>query len=273
MALLSVACLWVSNARAQVQLVPDRELQRVFAGEARKITVVWHNAGDQAARTEIHARRSQTSSATAVPLTEKLWKRLEVLPGQTILESATLDFPDVKSETRFLIQWLEGTNRVIGRTDVLVYPTNLLAELKTLMGEGVLGVLDPSNELKPLLKQNGVGFVDLGETALEDFQGRLAIIGPFQSKAQMRQALAQDIHRIARRGAAVVWICPSPGPGNQIQPSFYVVPEGKGAVVVIQPALVATPDENPQSQLNLVYFCKLALNPEPFSLPDFTRQP
>ena len=71
----------------------------------------------------------------------------------------------------------------------------------------------------------------------------------------------------------MVWICPSPGPGNQIQPSFYVVPEGKGAVVVIQPALVATPDENPQSQLNLVYFCKLALNPEPFSLPDFTRQP
>lgn len=259
--------------QAQLQLLPDQEAQRVFAGEARKIAVVWHNAGDQTAEAEIHTRLSQTSSATAVPLTEKLWKRIEILPGQTILETATVDFPDVRAETRFLIQWLEGTNRVLGKTEVLVYPTNLLGELKTLMGENVLGVLDPNNELKPLLKQNRVDFVDLGETSLEDFQGKLAIIGPFQSKLQMHKGLAQTIQRIARKGAAVVWIQPPSEPREKLKPSFYVVTEFKGSIVAAQPQLTAHLSENPESQLNLIYFCKLALNPELFAFPDLTSQP
>jgi len=31
--------------------------------------------------------------------------------------------------------------------------------------------------------------------------------------------------------------------------------------------------ENPRSQLNLIYFSKLALNPELFLLPDLNTQP
>jgi len=270
---LSVACLWASGACAQLQLLPDREPQRVFAGEARKISTVWQNAGDQTAEAEMRARLFQTTSATAVPLTGKPWKHLEILPGQTILETAQLDFPDVRGETQFLVQWLEGTNRIIGKTEVLVYPTNLLKELKVLMGENVLGVLDPGNELKPLLRQNRVDFVDLDEASLGDFQGKLAIIGPFQSKLQMREGLAQSVQRIARKGAAVVWMQPPLGPQDKIKPSFYVVPEGKGAVVVIQSDLVANLAENPRSQLNLIYFSKLALTPEPFLLPDLNTQP
>ena len=71
------------------------------------------------------------------------------------------------------------------------------------------------------------------------FKARLAVIGPFQSKTQMREGLAQTIQRIARKGAAVVWIQPPSEPKDQIKPSFYVVPEGKGAVVVVQSDLVA----------------------------------
>jgi hypothetical protein len=256
-----------------LQLLPDQEPQRVFAGEARKITVVWHNAGDQSAGADIHTLLYQTSSATAAPLSEKPWKTIEILPGQTVLESASLDFPAVNAETRFLIQWLEGTNRILGKTEVLVYPTNLLSELKSLLGEEKFWVLDPNDELKPLLKQNHVEFSDWGEAVMEDFQGKLAIVGPFSTKAQMRQGLAQTIQKIARKGAAVVWIQPPPGPKDPIKPSFYVVPEGKGSVVVVQADLVARLLENPRSQLNLVYFCKLALNPTPFSLPDLKTQP
>jgi hypothetical protein len=270
--LLVMAACWPGAASAQLQLLPDREPQRVFAGDARRITVTWHNAGDKSAGADVRTRLSQTSSATAAPLSEKPWKKLEILPGQTVLESAPMDFPTVNAETRFLIQWLAGTNQVVGKTEVLVYPTNLLAELKTLVGEENWGVLDPNNELKPLLKQNHVEFSDLGEAALEDFQGKLAIIGPFQTKAQMREGLAQIIQKIARKGVAVVWIQPPPGPKDQIKPSFYVVPEGKGPVVVVQPDLVANLSETPRSQLNLVYFCKLALNPTPFSLPDLKTQ-
>jgi len=266
-------CAFPFGLLAQLEILPDKAPQRVFAGDARKITVTWHNAGDQAVDAEMRTRLYQTSSATAAPLSEKPWKKIEILPGQTVLEAAPLGFPAVNAETRFLIQWLEGTNRVIGKTEVLVYPTNLLAELKTLVGEENLGVLDPNDELKPLLKQNHVEFSDLGETALEDFQGKLAIIGPFSTKAQMREGLAQAVQKIARKGAAVVWLQPPPGPKDPIKPSFYIVPEGKGSIVVVQADLVARLPENPKSQLNLVYFCKLALNPAPLSLPDLKTQP
>ena len=133
--------------------------------------------------------------------------------------------------------------------------------------------MDPNNELKQLLKQNHVGFLNLGEMSLEDFQGKLAIIGPFSTKAQMREGLAQTIQKIAQKGVGVVWIQPPPGPKDQIKPSFYIVPEGKGSIVVVQADLVARLPENPKSQLNLVYFCKLALNPVPFSLLDLKTQP
>jgi len=268
-----MAAYWPGVACAQLQLLSDREPQRVFAGDARKIAVTWHNAGDKSTGADVRLRLYQTSSATAAPLSEKNWKKIEILPGQTVLESASLDFPTVNAETRFLIQWLEGTNQVVGKTEVLVYPMNLLAELKTLVGEENLGILDPNNELKPLLKQNRVEFSDLGETALEDFQGKLTIIGPFSTKAQMREGLAQTVQKIARKGVAVVWIQPPPGPKDPIKPSFYIVPEGKGSVVVVQADLVAKLSENPKSQLNLIYFCKLALNPMPFFLPDLKTQP
>ncbi|MGO8839301.1 MAG: hypothetical protein ACLQAH_09610 [Limisphaerales bacterium] len=271
--MLLLAACWPGRACGQLQVLPDREPQRVFAGTARPIAVVWHNTGDQTAQTEVRLRLYLTSSATAALLAEKPWKQIEVLPGQTILESAPMNFPAVNAETRFLIQWLEGTNHVIGTTEMLAYPTNLLGELKPLVGEDNLGVLDPNDELKPLLKQNRVEYSDLGEAALEDFQGKLAIIGPFSTKAQIREGLAPAIQKIARKGAAVVWIRPPPGPKDQIQPSFYIVPEGKGLIVVVQADLVANLPENPKSQLNLVYFCKLALNPGPPSLPDLKTQP
>jgi hypothetical protein len=89
----------------------------------------------------------------------------------------------------------------------------------------------------------------------------------------MRGDLTQSVRKMAGRGAAVVWMQPPPEPGDELKPSFYVVPEGKGTVVVVQSALVAALSESPRSQLNLIYFSKLALNPKRFSLPDSNIQP
>jgi hypothetical protein len=266
--LLLMAACWPALADAQVQLLPDRKPQRVFAGVSRNITIIWHNTGNVAERTEIRTRLYQTSSTTAVPLTEKPWKNIEILPGQTVLESASVDFPAINAETRFLIQWLGADNHVIGETEALVYPTNLMGELRLLLSGGILGVFDPNNELKPLFRQNKIEFLDLAETPLEGFQGKLAIIGPFQSKTQMREGLGQAVQRIARKGAAVVWIQPPPDPQSKIKPSFYVVQEGRNPVVVVGADCLANLAGNPQSQLNLVDFCKLALNPTPFPLLD-----
>ncbi len=273
--LVTLVAVWGSTSVAlgQLAIVTNVEPQRVFFGRAKDISVVVHNAGNRKFEGEITARMLQTSSATAVEIGAIAWKNLQVLPGQTIVASAQLDFPAVKVEAKFLVQWLAGTNRVIGTTEVWVYPTNLLAELKSVMGGDMPGVLDPQNQFKPVLDQNGPFFLDLGEMTLEDFSGRLAVIGSFQSKDQMRAGLAQAIRRIARKGVAVVWIQPPPKTQAEVKPSFYIVPEGKGAVVVVQSELVANFSENPQSQLNLIHFCKLALHPVPPTLPDLSAQP
>ncbi len=270
--LLALAACWPGVARAQLQLLPDREPQRVFAGDARKIAVVWRNAGRQLASAEIRTRVFQTTSATMVQLGESVWETLQVLPGQTVLESVQIDFPDVKAETKFLVQWLENTNRLIGVTEVRVYPTNLLEELKPLAENRSLGVFDPQNELKPLLKNAKVDFVDLENSELEHFPGKLAIIGPFASKAQVPDGLARRIKLLAQKGTAVVWLLP-PDASENLQPSFYLVPEGLGVVVVAQSALVSDLPANPESQLHLRNFCELALQLQFLTLPDLASQP
>lgn len=122
-------------AQAQIELVTNAAPQCVFFGEARSIAATFHNPGGQDYGRDVRIVVSKASSATAAPLDDRQWKFLRVLPQQTVLESARLDFPPVKAETKFIVQWVEGTNHVIGRTEVLVYPTNLLHELKLMLDE------------------------------------------------------------------------------------------------------------------------------------------
>jgi hypothetical protein len=135
-----------------------------------------------------------------------------------------------------------------------------------------IGVFDPQNEIKPLLKHLRIKFDTLGNSGLKNFSGKLAIVGPFRSRSQAPGDLREQIKSRAKQGTAIVWIQP-PEKHDQLEPSFYSVPEKQVAVVIVQPDLVSDMPENPQSQINLIYFCKLALNPEPLALPDLTVQP
>ena len=111
------------------------EPQRMFFGQAKNVPVIIHNAAGKNFAGKIRTRIFQTSSATAIRVGETSWKQFQALPGQTVVESAPLDFPPVKAETKFIVQWVDNTNRIIGETAVWVYPTNLLAELKPLAGD------------------------------------------------------------------------------------------------------------------------------------------
>jgi len=272
--MFALTCLCPVAVFAQIVLVTHAEPQWVFAGEARQVSVVWRNAGDQMFAGEIRTRMLQTSSATVVTIGEAPWKRLQVLPGQTVLESAWLDFPLVKEETRFVVQWLDNTHLVMGKTEVLVYPTNLLAELKPLAGgDRALGVFDPGNELKPLLKAARVQFEDLEDSGIGSFGGRLAIIGPFASRQHMAGDLADRIKKLARHGTAVVWILPPADARARLMPTFYIVPAGTNVIVVAQAVLLAGLAEQPPAQLALLELCRLAMNPAPPVLPTFALQP
>ena len=271
---MKVASTWISAfviagaAQAQLQLLPDSQPQAVFGGGTRTLELRWRNAGDETTSADISARMFQASSATVVPLGRWPWKNMTVQLGQTVLQTATLDFPAVRAETPFLIQWLDGTNTVLGKTEVRVFPTNLLARLQTLAGEQPVGVFDPDDLLKSLLRPLGVLFQDLAEDGTDKFTGRLTIFGPFDSKGQMRTSLTSDIRALAKRGVAVVWLQPPPGPRDLLRPSFYSVRVGDGAIVVAQVSLVARLADSPEAQSNLLRLAELALRPAAVDLPD-----
>jgi hypothetical protein len=276
--ILIVICLAANGAWAQLQLMPQDELPRVFAGSTPTIRVDWHNAGRAMVETDLRMRTMQLSSATSAPMDEAPWKSLRVLPGQTVVESAAVAFPAVRGETRFLVQWLDTSNHVAGATEVCVYPANLLCELQSLIGkEGMLGVFDPQNELMESLRNAKVDFVDLGNTELKNFRGKLAIIGPFDSKSSVEPVTTAQIKAMAEDGVGVVWVQPgagdSPAAEEKLQPSFYAVPENQTAAVIVQPEMLANLAVNPRAQLNLIYFCKLALHPQPLTLPLVKKQP
>lgn len=262
---------------AQLQLVPERKPLCFFAGTVQEIPLLWRNPGDSVHEADIQMRLMQLTCATAALVNEANWKRLRVLPGQTVLETAAVEFPAVNAETRFLVQWIANAKQVIGTTEVYVYPTNLLAELQPLAGheDGALGIFDRENQLKPLLNGAKVNFVDLGNAELEKFRGKLAIIGPL--KTQVDPELPKKIKRIAEDGVAIVWIQPtvadSSVPVEEPAPSFYSVPEDRTAAVIAQSAAVANLAGNPLSQLNLIYFCKIALHPQPLTFPFPQTQP
>jgi hypothetical protein len=262
-----------SQATRPVEVRADPEFPAVFAGPARLIHLVLRNTGQVPVDIDLRARLHQLSSATAVPLGEIPCKRVRVLAGQTVCDSASLMFPNVRSETRFLIQWVESTNRFLGSTEVLVYPPDLLKELGILAGDGGVGVLDPLDEIKPLLRLVRIDFVDLGEVGFERFSGKLSIVGPFAPQTKIGEDLVDRIEGLARRGAGLVWIQPPPGLRAKLLPSFYAVPLGKGAVVVVQPALFSDLSHHPTAQLNLVHLCRLALHPESSRLPRTETEP
>ena len=261
---------WAGVAGAQLQLVPDASPQIVFGGGAREIDLRWRNLGSEISNAAISARLLQASSATAALMGETRWKNLSVLPGQTVLESARLEFPAVKARTKFIVEWMDGTNLVLGRTEVLVFTTNLLNELKPLLDGEPLGLLDLGNELKPALKSSGVELVDFEELALEGSHCKLVVIFPQVKPGGSSSLEARDVSPM--RGAAI-WVLPPSKPGDKLVPSFYFKRSAKGTVVCVQPELLAHFSASPQAQLNFISLCQQALRADSVSNSNLTHQP
>jgi hypothetical protein len=265
---LGLAGAFTATCASGAVLMAESEPQHVFSGVARSVSVKLQSVGTQPVLVDLRWRLLQTTTATTTTIAEPAWRQMELQPGQTVLESIRLDFPPVRAETRFLLHWIEGGSNIIGQTEVFVYPTNLLMQLQALAGDGPLGVFDPADTLKPLLRLQAVPFQDLLEHGTEKFPGKLAMFGPFESKMQMRASLREDIRILAKRGVAVVWLLPPLEPSAPLKPSFYAVRQAGGAVVVAEHSLVMHLAERPEAQLNLVRLVEEALHPTPLVLPE-----
>jgi hypothetical protein len=265
--LLLIACCWPGLAGAQLQVVPSNEPQCAFAAGSQTITVVWRNDSDRTVAMPVRRRLYQASSTSALALdSTQDWKQLQILPYRTVLETISLTFPSVNAGTRFVIQWLDQNAKVLGHTDLMVYPTNLLNALKPLGAGRPLGVFDPQNQIKPLLKAASLEFEDLERTGIKSFSGKLALIFPLAAKASEPENLAVNITELAKTGVAVVWIKPQSTSDPELEPAIYPVTIGPGAVTVVQSRVVANLTASPLAQLNLLRSAELALKPDLLSL-------
>ncbi len=233
-----LALLFTVPVFAQLEIVPDDQPQAVFADKPQTVRLVIHNKADKQMDADMTTRLFQATAATAVPIGEaQPWKTLHVLPGQTIIETATFTFPAVRAATRFLVQWGE-----LGRTSVLVYPDDLLKGLGKLTGDNSLGVFDPDNKLKPVLKHAGVKYADF---EIETENCRLILVW----SARLPEIVATH----AKKGMGVVWIRPTKAS------VAYADRLEAGRVVVVPPAMLVGLGETPSPQLNLLRFAELAV--------------
>lgn len=233
-----LALLFTVPVFAQLEIVPDDQPQAVFADKPQTVRLVIRNKADKQIDADMATRLFQATAATAVPIGEaQPWKTLHVLPGQTIIETATFTFPAVRAATRFLVQWGE-----LGRTSVLVYPDDLLKGLGKLTGDNSLGVFDPDNKLKPVLKHAGVKYADF---EIETENCRLIIVW----SARLPEIVATHV----KKGMGAVWIRPTKAS------VAYADQFEAGRVVVVPPAMLTGLGETPSPQLNLLRFAELAV--------------
>lgn len=267
---LLLLSVWPLAAGGELVWLPDAEPQQVFARDAQAVKAVIRNRGAQRVTEPIYARLYQVSSATMAPLGKPwFWRRLEMLPGQTVLEEIRVSFPQVRAAAPFRLFWLNEHGTTLAYTEVWAYPTDLLQSLKTLADGAPLGVFDPAGRLKPLLHEQQIEFDDLARSdTLAGFKGRLVIVGPVEQAAQIPETFAQQLGRRAKdRGLAIVWF-QSPDEHRFRKPSVaHRVPLGNGAMVVSPASLVADLTVSPRSQINLVSLAELAVQPAQLPFP------
>jgi len=263
-----VCGLWPMTLLGQFEVPAQRMPQAVFGGGARQVTVVFRNRSDRDAEADIRIRILQASSGTVAPISQVPWKRLRILGGQTVLESATVTIPTVRAETRFVCQWIEASGRVLGKTDLFVFPDGLLKGLKPLLADGPIGVWEPEDRLIGLLKGAAIEVLDLQNSSLEDFRGRLAIIGPFSAQAQTPPELAGRLKKLAQKGVSIVWLLPPDSPQKEpMLSAIQIYDAGPGTVLVAGADLTPELPENPRSQLQLIRLAENALSPQPKPFP------
>lgn len=201
-----------------------------------------------------------------MPLTEvQSWKRLAVLPEQTVLQSLEIEFPEVRGATRFLVVWFDGDKK-LGTVPVNVYPTGLLKPLAVLAGTKPLGVIDPEGRLQSALA--GFQMDQLKEAEdVTSAETRLILIAPM-SPESIPAGIASALKKKASDGCAVVWIQPATGRQPELLPDAYVVNEGAGKIVVASASTIAGLQDSPQAQLNLVRLAELAAGHKQLELPN-----
>ena len=269
--LRGVLAMWLWTAAAHmsagpVSVLPEGHPWHVFGGGVREIVVRVQNSTNTPVSVEFGARLFQLTSATAAPVGTVPPRRISLPVGQGGLERFRIEFPAVRAETRFRLQW-SADGASAGGTEVWVYPAQILAGIGTLTQGKAIGVHDPDGRIRPALTEAGIVTIDLSGMDPADFEGTLAIYAPALTAAKVPPGRRAEVRALAERGVAVVWFQPPVEPRDEPSPRYRTVPVGPSAVVVADGEPVARLAEAPDAQRLFLHLVREALKPAPVELP------
>lgn len=272
--LLAMIAVLPLTALAEFVWLPADMPQTVFGDGQQVLKAVIRNSGETTESKDVRVRLYQTGSETMAPVGKAwLWKKLTVLPGQTVLEEITLTLPKVDAEASFRLFWMDDADKTLAQTDFTVHPRHLLRDLSKTAGRHAVGVFDPDNRLRPLMREEEIEFEELTvDGRPEAFRGRLAIILPAKDSPEDMDVFAQNMGRVAReRGLALVWF-QSPDKRRSGEPPLaYPVHDGRATIVKAPSALMENLEKSPEAQLSLVWLATFAVQQNQMPLPTLSE--
>jgi hypothetical protein len=250
------------NACAELKVVPLRsKMPLLFGGGTRSVEMAFENPTEKPIEVVVRTRVFQVSENVTVPVgTVREWKKLQVAGRQTVIESTPVELPEVKTESRFLLQWMDQDAKPLASIHMFVYPTNVLLELGSFCQKKPLGIFDPADDLKPVLKALRLEFEDLEDRGLAYYDGPLAILGPFLERTQMPETLPKTIQDKVEKGTTIVWIQPATIRGWEPRTRF--VHRGTGVAAITEASNASGFSRSAEAQLNLLRLVRLAMKPE-----------
>lgn len=265
---IAALCLSASLLHAEDLTIPEGgKPMVVFTGREDTILVPFQNESEKSADIAVSLRLYQLTSSSAVPMgVATPWKTVTVPAGKTLLETATVNLPDVRALTVFRATFLSNDSE-IGRISILGLPAGSIREL--LKGEAV-GVFGGDGELGQFLTTEGVTTV-----SADDTNSKVVIAGPFFKDSTVPSDLNSRVQEWNARGASVILLLPhryfakSDAAGLDFLTG--VVRTKSGTVATADASNLTNLKQAAAAQLALHQLLSLALERETF--PWFTKIP
>jgi hypothetical protein len=237
----------------------------VFGGGRRALDVTFRNATESSVELGVRVQLLQTSSATAVPWSQpRPSVSLALLPRQSKIGQADIDFPSVRTASSFLVRFV-SEREVLGVLGVRVYPAGILSNLTASLGPVTVSAVRPG--LQRVLLESGFNLEESGLPPSGASWPRLAIHGPEFITNGTAAGVAQALSH-AKSGTGVVLILPDDDERVTTAPSYYSVPVGKGTLVTVREGTLADLATDPLAQLRLARIIRLALGQEFLTPPN-----
>jgi hypothetical protein len=210
---LTLGLVTAAPAQAQLGFAADGPISLVFGGTPQLVRIRVHcnlRANPTAESVEgtsvtVCFRLFQEASGMAMPLRPaQPWKVLTLLPGQTLVETVSVEFPSVKRATDGLVRWEAEDGSGLGSTRVRVLPPNVLGELNLLAGRGPVGVVDAAMESRATLERAGVVVEDLANLPRQP-GAQLILIWPGELADTLPVPLARRVQGWVDSGRNVIW--------------------------------------------------------------------